>query len=335
VTLEYLHTDVIDAMFIDNINLRSIGRGADGRERFGGSAGTAPRIAGYSNVLRLKNVDTGGSQYVSLTVDRPMRNDWAFNASYTRGYATEAQNMGSSTAGSTWQFNAVFNQNAVETRRSDFEIRDRFQAGIAKRFRYHFVRDMATTLSLYYEGRTGSPYSWVFSTDLNTDGFFGNDVVSVPSGASDPRFDFTGLTAAQTDSYIRFFHANGMGQFAGGYAPKNSFVQPFQHRLDLRVMQEIATFKKVKLELFADFINFGSWISDDLFNYIETLPIPTNTGLVRQVPGASYNAAGLIRINPTGTFDAAGNVIVPANSAIAINNGESRWRIQIGAKLKF
>lgn len=358
ITAEYVHTDVIDAMFIDNINLRPIGKGADGRERFGfvtnangsvsAGTGTAPRVAGYSNVLRLRNVDTGGSQYFSIGIDRPMRNDWAFNVSYTRGYATEAQNMGSSTAGSTWQFNAVFNQNAVETRRSDFEIRDRIQAGIAKRFRYKFGREMATTLSLYYEGRTGSPYSWVYASDLNTDGFTGNDVLAVPSGPSDARFDFTGLSTSQLDTFLGFFRTNGLAKFAGAYAPKNSFIQPYQHRLDLRVMQEIGTFKKVKVELFADFINFGSWLSDNLFNYVETLPIPTNTGLVRNLgsnvtgttaapipPSAVYNTSGQIRINPVGMFDSTGAIIIPSNSAIAVNNGESRWRIQLGARVKF
>jgi hypothetical protein len=175
----------------------------------------------------------------------------------------------------------------------------------------------------------------VYSTDLNTDGFSGNDVVAVPSGADDARFDFSALSSAQLDSYLRFFRETGLSKYAGGIAPKNSFTQPFQNRLDLRFQQEIPTVKTVKLKLFADFINFGSWLSKDLFNYIETLPIPTNTGLVRNVPGASYNAAGKIAITPTGTFNSAGDVAVPSNSAIAVNNDNSRWRIQLGARIEF
>jgi hypothetical protein len=332
-TLEYIHTDVIDALFLDNLNLRPTTIGADGRQRFAGSASAQPRIAGFQNVLRLKNVGEGGSRYFSIQLDRPLRDGWAYNVSYTRGRATEAQNMGSSTAGSTWQFNAVFNQNAVEVGRSDFEIRDRILGSVSKEFKYW--RDLKTTVSLFYEGRTGSPYSWVYSTDLNTDGFSGNDVVAVPSGADDARFDFSALSSAQLDSYLRFFRETGLSKYAGGIAPKNSFTQPFQNRLDLRFQQEIPTVKTVKLKLFADFINFGSWLSKDLFNYSETLPIPTNTGLVRNVPGASYNAAGKIAITPTGTFNSAGDVAVPSNSAIAVNNDNSRWRIQLGARIEF
>ena len=339
-TLEYIHTDVLETLFLDNLNLRPTTIGADGRQRFAGSAAAAPRIAGFQNVLRLKNVSEGGSRYFSIQVDRPIRRGWGYNLSYTRGRATEAQNLGSSTAGSTWQFNAVFNQNAVEVARSDFEIRDRFLASITKEFKYW--RDLKTTVSLFYQGRTGTPYSWVYSTDFNTDGFSGNDLVAVPSGASDARFDFSALAPAQLEGYLRFFEENGMSRYAGGIAPKNAFVQPFQNRLDLRLQQEIPIFKSIRVRLFADFINFGSWLSEDLFNYIETLPIPTNTGLVRNVgvannanPGASYNAAGRIAISPTNTFDASGNVVVPSNSAIAVENSDSRWRIQLGARIEF
>jgi hypothetical protein len=332
-TLEYIHTESRQALFIDNLNLRPTTIGADGRQRFAGSAIAQPRIAGFQNVLRLRNVSEGGSRYYSVQIERPVRNTWGWNFSYTRGHATEAQNMGSSTAGSTWQFNAVFNQGAVEVARSDFEIRDRLVAGLTKEFKYW--RDFKTTVSLFYEGRTGSPYSWVYSTDLNTDGFSSNDLVAVPRNASDSRFDFSLLSAAQLDGYLRFFGDNGLNKHAGSYAGKNAYVQPWQNRLDLRVQQEIPVFKSIRVKLFADFINFGSWLSEDLFNYVETLPIPTNTGLVRNLPGATYNAAGQIQVTPAGTFDAAGNVIVPSNSAIAVNNGDSRWRIQLGARIEF
>ncbi|MES2697315.1 MAG: TonB-dependent receptor [Verrucomicrobiota bacterium] len=333
-TLEYIHTEVKDSLFIENINLRPTTVGADGRQRFAGGAAAQPRIAGFQNVLLLRNVKDGGSRYFSIQVDKPSTaQTLGWNFAYTRGSSKEAQNMGSSTAGSTWQFNAVFNQGAVEVERSDFEIRDRVIFGLQKQFKYW--RDMKTTFSLFYEGRTGSPYSWVYSNDLNGDGFNGNDVVTVPTGASDARFDFTNLSAAQVAGYLRFFGENDMSQFSGSYAKKNSFVQPWQNRLDLRVEQEIRTVGPVKIKLFADFLNFGSWLNDDVFNYIETLPIPTNTGLVRNAPAATYNAAGRIVVTPAGSFDAANNVIVPANSAIAINNGDSRWRIQLGVHLQF
>jgi hypothetical protein len=331
-SLEYVHTEVLEALFIDNINLRPTTVGADGRQRFAGAAGAQPLVPGFGNVLRIRNTGVGSSQYWNAAIDRPLGTDgWAYGASYTRGRSTEAQALGSSTAGSQWQFNAVFNQNQVEESRSDFEIRNRLQVYTTKRFTYG--REMATSVSLYYEGRTGSPYSWVYSGDLNTDGFNGNDLVAVPTGANDPRFDFSGLNAAQLDAYLRAFEQHGLNPYAGSHAPRNTHFQPWQNRLDLRIMQEIPTFRRVRVELFADFINFGSWISESVFNYIETMPNPNNAGLVRQLGNATYTADG--RIRPTVSLDADGNVVLPANSTIAVNNAESRWRLQFGARIRF
>lgn len=325
---EFVYTEVLSGLFIDNMNLRPTTVGADGRQRFAGSAasgGASAIVPTYGNVLRVRNVDVGSSKYLSFSLDRPFKNGWTSNISYTHGRSTEAQALGSSTAGSQWQFNPVFNQNQVEEGRSDFEIRHRLQAALTKEFKYW--RDMRTSISLYYEGRTGSPYSWVYTSDLNTDGFQRNDLVAVPTDVSDSRFDFSALQAAGlVDTYFAALEATGLSSYSGGHTPRNAFFQPWQNRLDLRIVQEIPTVGPVKIELFADFINFGSWLSDDLFNYTETLPIPGNTGLTREFGSASYAADG--RIRPT-------NLTAQSNSEIGINNATSRWRIQVGARLKF
>src|SRR5690606_29144035 len=102
-----------------------------------------------------------------------------------RGRATEAQPAGSSTANSNWGRNHVFNQGAIEVSRSDYEVRDRVQASLTKEFRW-FNRTR-TTVSLFYEGRTGQPYSYVYGSvggsdaDLNRDGN-PTDLVAVPTG---------------------------------------------------------------------------------------------------------------------------------------------------------
>jgi hypothetical protein len=43
-----------------------------------------------------------------------------------------------------------------------------------------------TSASLYYEGRSGNPYSYTYTNDVNGDGVTTNDLVYVPNGASDP-----------------------------------------------------------------------------------------------------------------------------------------------------
>jgi hypothetical protein len=181
--------------------------------------------------------------------------------------------FGATTAGSQFGRNAVFHQNQVVEARSDFEVRDRIQLSVARQFHFFgkfFGPDRARTLvSLYYEGRTGSPFSWVYSNDLNTDGITANDLVAVPANASDQRFNFSGMSAAAVDSYFAFLRQSGLERYAGGYAPRNAFDQPWVNRLDLKLSQDIPIFKPAQLEVFLDFTNFGAFLGSKLFNYYE------------------------------------------------------------------
>ncbi len=355
-TVEYIHTSVLEAMFYDNLNLKVLNGdannqptaasyGADGRLRFAtNAAGTAagassaPLVAGYANVLRLRNVDVGGSDYIAFGLDRPFKDGWAYNITYTRGHATEAQPAGSSTASSQWGFNIVFNQGAVEETRSDYEIRDRLQASISKEF--NFLKRYKTTVALSYEGRSGQPFSYVyggattFASDLNKDGNGANDVVAVPTGASDSRFDFSQMNSTQQDAYFAFLKSSGLDKYAGGYAPRNAFTTAWQNRLDLHFSQEMKAYKNASIELFADFINFGSWFSKDLFNYVETINATgTNSNQNRALGSATYGPDG--RIRPTVTLNADGSINFPSASSIVPSNGDARWRVLAGARLKF
>ena len=145
----------------------------------------------------------------------------------------------------------MFHQNTVVESRSDFEVRDRFQLALARQFHF-FGRDRARTLvSLYYEGRTGSPYSWVYSNDLNGDGIVANDLVAVPVTASDQRFNFSGMSEAAIDSYFAFLRESGLEKYAGGYAPRNAFDQPWVNRLDLKLSHDIPIFKPARSRCFS------------------------------------------------------------------------------------
>ena len=147
----------------------------------------------------------------------------------------------------------------------------------------------------------------------------------MPTGLSDPRFDFSGMTSAQQDAMFAFINSSGLARFAGGIAPKNTFSEPWVNRLDLKLSQQIPIHGSAKLSLFFDFVNFGSFISAKTFGFTETAPGISNDVFRRRfLGGASYAADG--RIKPTFTA-------TPANTGI--DNGMSRWRIQLGAKVEF
>ena len=326
VTAELVHSIVDQAIFVTNENLRPTSVGADGRQRFAGNPGTQAnaKFAGYTALIRVSNTSVGESTYFSVQWSRPLKNKWGFDLSYTRGRSTEAQSVGQTTAGGQWFRNATFNQNTVEEGRSDFEIKDRIQLNLIRQF--EFIKGYRTTASLAYEGRSGNPVSWVFGGDLNGDGVSFNDRVAIPTDASDSRFDFSGMTTTQRDNFFAFIKSVGLDKYAGGIAPKNSDREPWVNRLDLKLIQDIPIRGSFRAQLFFDFINLGAFISPSTFGYYELAPNLSN-GVFRTLTltnATSYNANGQIRPTFTGT-----------PQAVRVDNGMSRWRIQLGAKLLF
>lgn len=331
-SIEGVQTVNDQALFTDNLNIQPLvvtatsgpAVGLDGRQRFnGGSTSAGAKSLAFGNVIRVRNIHEGRSTYVTLALNRPMKNSWSYNVSYTHGRSTEAQSFGQTVAADGWTRNAVFNQNAVEVSRSDFEVKNRVQISAARQFKLR--AGWTTTASLYYEGHTGNPYSYAYSNDVNNDGVSANDLVYVPTGASDSRVDFTGMTTAQQDAYFAFIRNSGLGSYAGGYAPRNAFTQPWINQLDLRITQKIPIYKPVDVEVFFDFINFGYWLSRHYFGYTNLLSNGSNAVFYRRLMGAaSYNTSG--QIKPTWAGE-------PGDATI--DNIASRWRMQFGATVRF
>lgn len=328
VTLEAVQTVNDKQFFITNENLRPTTIGADGRQRFGGDPNAAPanaRFPGYTNLYRISNTGVGHSLYMTIGWDRPVKNRWGFNASYTHGSARDSQSFGQTTASGQWQRNAVFNQGKQEVSRSDFEIKHRVQVSLTREF--EFLKRAITRVSLYYEGRTGDPFSWTYAQDLNGDGQTANDLIAVPTGTNDPRFDFSLMSAAQQAQYFQVLRDTGLSVYAGGVAPKNAFYLPWVSRLDLKFSQVIPIYKPAEVELFLDFINFGAFLSEDVFGgyFVEANQKHFGSEMFRRnrLGGASYGPDG--RIRPA--------VSVP--DQFVYENGQSRWRIQVGARVRF
>lgn len=342
-TLEAVHTRNDQQFFITNENLRPSGLpSADGRTRFSGTpTGVASnsRFVGYNALYRISNVSSlGQSTYLSMVLDRPMKDHWSASFAYTHGKATDGQSFGQTTASGQFQRNVVFNQNTPEEGTSDFEVKHRIQLSYSREF--EFVKQWTSTVSLYYEGRSGENFSWVYASDLNGDGGTNsgtfNDLVAVPV-RGDSRFDFSHMTTAQVDAYFAFLDSSGLGKYAGGIAPKNAFNTPWINRLDLKFSQKIPLYKPAELELFLDFINFGAFVNEDLFGgyFVEANRKHFGSEMFRRnlIGPAVYTSTGLIKPQATSATATTASALLPDTDLI--DNGQSRWRIQIGARLKF
>ncbi len=319
-TFEWLQTWINQGLGTIDINLTEGGTGPDGRALFGGNpSNDRGNAAGYDNVFRLTN--TGGigkSTNLSFVLSRPLKDHWFFNLSYTLGDSTDAGRQGSSTAISNFADTPKFNQNTFEEATSTNEIKHRILAVAGIDF--ELVENYKTTVTFVYEGRSGTPYSYLFNDDVNGDDqSFSNDLLYVPTGQDDPLADFSQMSDADTAAFFSFLDTSGLSKFAGSHAPRNAFTSKWIHRFDLNVSQEIPIRGSLKAEVFINFLNFVNFFND-------------KAGIVDQVPFGTFaiNGGGNAGDDAfTYQFDP---VRAPQSSDDIF---ASRWALQTGIKLKF
>ncbi len=289
----------------------------NGRRRVstGGPTGT-----GFADVLYLTNSNKGDGQFFTLSLRRPMKNKWAWSAAYTRSSATEVSPMTSSVALSNYTNRAVYNPNEDVASTSNTEIKDRIVLTLTREF--EFIPKFKTTVSAIYQGRTGHTYSWVFRGDANGDGITFNDLFYMPSGPDDPKVTWASNT--ERDNFFTFANANGLMKYAGQTVPRNSETSPWQQTIDLKIVQQIPLYGKLKGELFCNIINFWNLIDD-------------NWGLQEEVPFAYRRAiVGAVFNSTTNKWVYVHNANTLDGVPITVNDTPvSRWQAQLGVRLKF
>jgi hypothetical protein len=321
---EVVHTETLEGLTYQNLNLRRTGTGPDGRAIYGTrtgsftlSANSSFRHAAYSDVYLLTNTSGGDATQFTLRVRRPLLRHWGAAVSYTRGRAREVSPMTSSTAGTNFSTRASLDPNDEELGTASTEVRHRFLASATLRF--SVIRNFDTKLTLAYEGRSGRPYSFIFGSDLNGDSAdYSNDLLYVPASRSDPRVRWS--DPSQADAFFSYLETHpSLSRFAGRVVPRNSEHSPFVHQFDLKFTQRISVWRDLNAEFFADIINVGNLLNSR-WGRIEQVSFPYGM----TIANASYDPiANQYVYRYTGA------------RTTTLQPGPSRWQIQSGVRLRF
>ena len=183
---EYVQTQVKDGINYRFLNLGDASRiGRDGRQLFyttqgyntncwtttgtaitsgiingfncSGNRSRAGSNAAFNNVIVAENTTKGRGDNLTIGLQRPMINDWAWSLAYSYTDATDVNPLTSSTSNSNWLNRASFDPNENVASRSNYVNRDRFIASV--QWQHAFWGENKTSVGLFYEGRTGKPYS--------------------------------------------------------------------------------------------------------------------------------------------------------------------------------
>jgi len=356
VSAEAERIEVERGLMVTNLNLKPNAASAtlpDGRTYYAGGAFATTNVSrgsnsktytnsanylypGFADVYYFTNTKRGGGHDFTLSIKRPMKQNWSTSLSWTTGHYTEVSPVTSSVAQSNYNARAIFNPNDDVDSTSNTNIKNKIVATLA--YRLELIKKAPTTISLIYQGRTGHPYSWVYYGDVNGDGFTYNDLFYMPSGPNDSKVRWTASATptqaqqdagnAQRDAFFAFANAEGINKYSGSVVPRNSSVSRWVQTFDLKITQNIPIYKKVQTEVFLNVIDFANLFSKR-WGLQEEVPFSYKRAIV----GATYDAATKQYVY---AYSTSGSSRTLDSQPITANDTPvSRWQLQTGMRVKF
>jgi len=266
-TLEGVYSKAINAVTYRNINLNQTDVTPYGRplygevrynSRFGTASGTPNRVdPRFTNALVLDNTNKGYNY--SLTAELEKQFDWGLFAklSYTRNRAENVNNGTSSRAISNWQYNENKDVNSPRIGTADFERRHRILANLG--YSFSWAERFRTTISVIYDGHSGTPFSWIYDGNANGDTRYDNDLMYVPASA-----DEVVLTSNNWNELNDWISSeSSLDDYRGQVVPRGTAREPWTNFLDLRINQEIKTFNGQSVEITASMFNVLNFLNED------------------------------------------------------------------------
>ncbi len=277
----------------------------------------------FTNAVLLGNTNKGYTASITGQLSKTFDFGLSAMVAYTRGRATSVNDGTSSTALSNFQFVQIVNDpNNAPLTTSQFEQKHRVIGSLDYKFAYGNQKQSSTSFSLFYTGRSGSPFTYLYNGDLNKDGNTGNDLIYIPKFQTEIKMvAATGYGSVTNQWYDldAFINADPyLSKHRGEYAKRNGAHTQWENQFDLRFTQEfggIVKGTKNKLQLTFDIYNVGNMINK-------------NWGKSYYV---SNQASSIITYNSS----ASGfNFKTPANGTGYLQSG-STWSGQMGVRYLF
>ncbi|ROL57335.1 TonB-dependent receptor [Bacteroidetes/Chlorobi group bacterium Naka2016] len=302
----------------------------------------------FTNVLLMTNTTKGYQTSITFQIQKQSGKgilpDLSFNFAYTWSRAKDVNSLTSSRAISNWQYNRAIDPNNPELGTSLFEIPHRILANLSYRFNYG--NGFSTSFGIFYEGRSGAPFSLAYSNDANGDRTpdrrATNDLVYIPLDTLDPVMVLKNGNWNELNEFISWFPS--LEDQRGKISERNSLRQPWYNQLDLRITQEFPTLRGQSLQIYVDILNVLNLINSDWghLKYVSSAVYDrafTYNGIVTQEliddPNNGFTQSDLGKMIVTFSIpkDSQGK---PSKDAM-FNTSDlvSRWQIQFGIRYSF
>lgn len=278
-TLEAIYSKTLNNITYSDLNIKGVTGvlnagltgGQDTRPTYGGKVD--PKV---TNAILLQNSNKGSAYSFTAQLQKQFDSGFGASIAYTYGEAKDVNSGTSSTAVSNWQFNQIVTDpNNTPLAYSTFDTKHRIVGSLNYGVRYGKQGLFGTSIAVFYAGRSGNPFTYLYNGDLNGDGSNGNDLIYVPRNASEiklvdlPASGSTPIITAaeQWNSLNAYIDKDPyLKTRRGQYAERNGARMPWQHQFDLRLMQDLGALVKGssnKIQLSVDVFNVGNLINKD------------------------------------------------------------------------
>jgi outer membrane receptor protein involved in Fe transport len=318
-TIEGVYSKNLEDVWYTDVNSRETGTSdLDGRP-------TYSRISNrLTQAVLVTNTDEGRQIMGSVQLNKTFGTNVTLSTSYAYQDATSAFDGTSSQAHSNFQFHHTTGDifTPVEST-SAFEVKHRFTFGASWSVSTGIL---AHTLGVFYNAQSGQPYSLIFGTDINRDGFATNDLLFIPSEAPIIQKNAQSTwTATGEEQWARFLESAGIEAGTGRVLDRYESREPWGRKLDLHYELGLPVFNQVRAS-----------ITGDIFNLLNLFD--SDAGTVRFVSNQNY-----LPVTYQGRDAATGRPIYRERFANSIAEGaqfstadlSSRWQARLGVRLSF
>ena len=338
-TLEATYSKTLNNLDVKNVNIAQqpldttlTAIGGDNRAIFDLSDQIDSR---YTDIILVDNTNKGYTFNITGQVSKSWTNGLDASASYSFTRADALFDGRGFINGTNWDnILSPAGNNFPSVGRSTFDAASRITAFVS--YKKEYGGNFATGISLFYNGQSGQPYTYVYSapfSDVSNNAGY-NDLLYVPANQNDITFidqtDGDGnvtVTAAQQAAAFDSFISNNdyLSGRRGQFVEQNRVRTPFEHVIDLKVVQDFfirSGQTKHNLQVSLDIFNFTNMLNKDWGRryFVGGNTFPLLTSVIDDndaLQGFQFN-------DPGDTFD-----IVQAGT------NSARWNAQFGIRYSF
>jgi hypothetical protein len=261
-----------------------------------------------SSAMVLTNTNKGYQWQLTAQLTKNFSKGLSGMIAYTYSVAKDVSANPGSTAYSVWTANSSVNSlNNPGLSYSSFSIPHRLVGNLT--YRIEYANHLATSLGVVYQGMPTGRWSYTYSGDVNGDGSSGSDLMYIPASPGEITFvAASGMTPEQqSTAFFKYIDDNEyLSARKGQYAERFGHVQPWIHRFDVKVLQDLfvnfGKSNRLTLQVSLDVLNVGNLLNDSwgcyyynaFASYDNVMPVTVvGKGTTTSAPTFKLNATSI------------------------------------------